>query len=83
MGFVHYLAFLDIFSFILEICANFVHQKFSINFPNFGDISAISWWILMQNSVLQTLLVVDDMTEIWICNLKIFVAKIGSKVEIC
>jgi hypothetical protein len=23
------------------------------------------------------------MTEIWICNLKIFVAKIGSKVEIC
>jgi hypothetical protein len=23
--------------------------------PSFGDISAIYWWILMQNSVLETL----------------------------
>jgi hypothetical protein len=32
---------------------------------SFGDISAICWPILMQNTVLERLLVVDYMTEIW------------------
>ncbi len=36
--------------------------------PSFGDISAICWWILMQNSVLETSLVVDYMIEIRIRN---------------
>jgi hypothetical protein len=31
-----------------------------------NDISAICWSILMQNSVLERLLVVDYMIEIWI-----------------
>ncbi len=48
----------------------------------FDDISAICWWILMQNSVLETLLVVDHMTEIWKWNFKIFVEKMASKIEI-
>jgi hypothetical protein len=34
--------------------------------PSFNDISAICWPIWMQNSVLERLLVVDYMTEIWI-----------------
>jgi hypothetical protein len=32
--------------------------------PSFDDISAICWPILMQNSVLETLLVVNYMNEI-------------------
>jgi hypothetical protein len=34
--------------------------------PSFGDNSAICWSILMQDTVLERLLVVDYMTEIWI-----------------
>jgi hypothetical protein len=34
--------------------------------PSFDDNSAICWSILMQNSVLERLLVVENMTEIWI-----------------
>jgi hypothetical protein len=33
---------------------------------SFGEISAICWMILMQNSVLERSLVVDYMAEIWI-----------------
>jgi hypothetical protein len=51
--------------------------------PSFDDISAICWPILMQNSVLETLLVVNYMTEIWMRNLKNFMVKFGSEVEIC
>jgi hypothetical protein len=44
---------------------NFDFIRFSPVFqPSFGDISAICWSILMQNSVLERLLVVDYMTEI-------------------
>jgi hypothetical protein len=34
--------------------------------PSFGDYLAICWSILMQDTVLESLLVVDYMTEIWI-----------------
>jgi hypothetical protein len=47
------------------------------------DISAICWPILMQNSVLETSLFVDYMTEIWIRNFKNFMENLGSEVEIC
>ncbi len=47
------------------------------------DILAICWWISMQNSILETLLVVDYMTEIWMWNFKIFMGKLGPEVEIC
>ncbi len=40
-------------------------------------------WILMQNSVLERLLVVDYMTDIWIWNLQNFVLKLVSEVENC
>jgi hypothetical protein len=34
--------------------------------PYFDDISAICWSILMPDTVLERLLVVENMTEIWI-----------------
>jgi hypothetical protein len=37
----------------------------------------------MQDSVLETLLVVDYTIEIWTQNLLNFIVKFGSKVEIC
>jgi hypothetical protein len=52
-------------------------------YPYFDDISAICWSILMQDTVLERLLVVDYMTEIWILNLQNFVLKLVSEVEIC
>jgi hypothetical protein len=41
-------------------------EKSSVFQPSFHDILAICWPILMQNSVLETSLVVNYMTEIWI-----------------
>jgi hypothetical protein len=38
---------------------------------------------LMQIRVLERLLVVDHMTEIWIWKFEIFMLKLGSAVEIC
>jgi hypothetical protein len=49
---------------------------------SFDNISAICWPIWMQYSVFETLLVVDNMTEIWIWNFKYFMRKLGSEVEI-
>ncbi len=37
----------------------------------------------MQYTVLERLLVVDYMTEIWMWNFKNFIGKLGSKIEIC
>jgi hypothetical protein len=37
----------------------------------------------MRNSILETLLVVDYMTEIWMWNFKNFIPKSGTEVEIC
>jgi hypothetical protein len=48
-----------------------------------GDISDICWPILMQSTVLERLLVVDYMFEIWIWDFKNFIGKLGSKAEIC
>jgi hypothetical protein len=50
---------------------------------SFDDISAICWRISMQNSILETLLVVDCMTEIWMWKFKNFMVKFGSEVVIC
>ncbi len=50
---------------------------------SFGDISVISWPILMQSTVLERLLVVDYMFEIWMWNFKNFIGKLSSKAEIC
>jgi hypothetical protein len=44
--------------------------------PYFDDISAICWLILMQDTVLEKFLVVENMTEIWIRNLQNFVLKL-------
>jgi hypothetical protein len=41
-------------------------EKSSVFQYSFDDISAICWPILVQNSVLETSLVVNYMTEIWI-----------------
>jgi hypothetical protein len=41
-------------------------EKCSVFQYSFGDISAICWSILIKNSVLETSLVGDYMTEIWI-----------------
>jgi hypothetical protein len=51
--------------------------------PSFDNISAIWWPILMQNTILERLLVIDYMIEIWIWNFKNFMQKLGSKVKIC
>jgi hypothetical protein len=51
--------------------------------PYFDDISAICWSILMQDTVLERLLVVDYMTEIWIRNLQNFLLKLVPELEIC
>ncbi len=49
----------------------------------FGFNSTICWSISMQNSVLERLLVVDYMPEIWIGNSGNFMGKLSSEVEIC
>jgi hypothetical protein len=50
---------------------------------SFDDISAICWPILMQNTILERLLVVDYMPEIQMSNFKNFMEKLASEVEIC
>jgi hypothetical protein len=50
--------------------------------PSFDDISAVCWPIWMQNSVLETSLVVNYMTEIQMWNIENFMPKFGSEVEI-
>jgi hypothetical protein len=47
------------------------------------DIFRSSGWILMQDSVLETLLVVNSKTKITAQNLLNFIVKFGSKAEIC
>jgi hypothetical protein len=47
------------------------------------DIFRPSGWISMQDSVLETLFVVDSTTKMTAKNLWNFIAKFGSKAEIC
>jgi hypothetical protein len=49
---------------------------------SFDDISAICWPILLQNTILERLLVVNLMPEIRMSNFKNFMEKLASKVEI-
>jgi hypothetical protein len=65
-------------NFLFAFC-----EKYNVFQPSFDDISAICWPILMQSNVLERLLVVEYMTNIRMSNFKIFMEKLGSKVEIC
>ncbi len=50
---------------------------------SFDEILAICWPILMQDTVLESSLVVEYTAEIWIQNFKNFMAKFGFEIEIC
>ncbi len=58
-------------------------EKTNVFQHSFDDISAICWSILMQNSALERLLVVDYMPGIRMWNFKNFMGKLGSEVQIC